>query len=190
MSLVVSPILPPVVLVGLMMAVETYAGRLKRDSAPSKDRGSLFAIYLIMGGGYAAAFGLLNTRHVPGPRLDAAAVLAGAVIAVCGMGLRLWAVRTLGQYFTYVVKVTPDQKVVDTGPYRLIRHPSYTGGLLAGIGIGLSMGYAATAAIIGITSFLAYLIRLLVEERALAETIGEPYRAYMARTKRLVPFLW
>jgi protein-S-isoprenylcysteine O-methyltransferase Ste14 len=189
-SPVVSPILPPAVLVVLMMAVEAYAGRLRRESAPSKDGGSLFAIYLIMGGGYAVAFGLFNAHRVPGPRLEAGGVLVGMAVAIGGMALRLWAVRTLGQYFTYVVKVTPDQKVVDTGPYRLIRHPSYTGGLLTGIGIGLSMGYAATAAIIGVTSFLAYLVRLRVEERALADTIGEPYRAYMARTKRLVPFVW
>jgi protein-S-isoprenylcysteine O-methyltransferase len=188
--LFVSATLPPVILVVLMMAMEAYAGRQRREGAPSQDGGSLFAIYLIMGGGYAASFYLFTSHRVPGPWLGAAAVLTGVAISLSGMALRIWAVRTLGQYFTYVVKVTPDQKVVDTGPYRLIRHPAYTGGLMTGIGIGLSMGYAATAAIIGLTSFLAYLIRLNVEERALAAGIGEPYRAYMARTKRLIPYLW
>jgi protein-S-isoprenylcysteine O-methyltransferase Ste14 len=52
------------------------------------------------------------------------------------------------------------------------------------------MGYVSTAALIGLTSLAGFLFRLFVEERALAETIGEPYRAYMARTKRLVPFIW
>jgi len=181
---------PPLILVVLMMAMEAYAGRERRAEVASRDRGSLFALYLLVGGGYALAFGLFNSHRVPGPRLGVAAVVAGVGISLAGMALRLWAVRTLGQYFTYVVKVTPDQTVVETGPYRLIRHPSYAGALLTGIGIGLSMGYAATAAIIGATSLLAYLLRMRVEEKALAEGIGPPYRAYMARTRRLIPYLW
>jgi len=111
-------------------------------------------------------------------------------VAIAGIALRAWSVRTLGQYFTYVVKVSPDQKVVDTGPYRLIRHPSYAGGALTGVGIGLSMRYALGPAIIGGAMLASYLIRIAVEEPALAEGIGEPYRAYMARTKRLIPFIW
>ena len=61
--------------------------------------------------------------------------------------------------------------------------------LLTGIGIGLSLRFAA-AVTIGVTSFLGYWIRIAVEERALADAIGEPYRAYMARTRRLIPFIW
>jgi len=96
----------------------------------------------------------------------------------------------LGQYFTYAVKVSSDQAVVEAGPYRLLRHPSYTEGLLTVIGIGLSMGYALAPVILGGVTLAAYLVRIAVEERALAEGIGEPYRAYMTRTKRLIPFVW
>jgi protein-S-isoprenylcysteine O-methyltransferase Ste14 len=181
--------LVPIVLVAMMAAVELYAGRLRRSEVAARDR-SLFVLYALIAGGYGLAFSAWGRRVALGPALGDWALWAGAVVAVTGLGLRLWSVITLGQYFTYVVKVTPDQKVVDTGPYRLIRHPSYTGGTLTGIGIGLSLGYAGAPAIIGATSLLAYLIRIRVEERALAETIGEPYRAYMARTKRLVPFVW
>jgi len=104
--------------------------------------------------------------------------------------LRVWSVAVLGRYFTYVVQVSTDQQVVDTGPYRLIRHPSYTGALMMAGGIGLSLRHAWPPLLIVATSFTAYLIRMLVEEHALAQGLGEPYRAYMARTKRLIPFLW
>ena len=61
---------------------------------------------------------------------------------------------------------------------------------MTGIGIGLSLRFALAPLIIGATHLLGYSIRMAVEERALAEGIGEPYRAYMARTKRLIPFVW
>ncbi len=178
----------PAVLVLLLFAVEQYAGRLRRADAPSKDRGSLWAIYLLIGGGYGLGFALW--RHPPPPWLGAWATWAGAALAVAGLAFRVWAVATLGQYFTYVVKVSPDQKVVDTGPYRWLRHPSYTGALAAALGIALSMRYAWALALVGVPNFVGYAIRIFVEEKALAEGIGEPYRAYMRRTKRLIPFVW
>ena len=182
--------LTPLILVGLMMAMEAYAGRLTRAEAQQRDRGSLFAIYILQFVGFFAAFSLWARGRAPGPALGAWALWAGAAVAIAGIALRAWSVRTLGQYFTYVVKVSPDQKVVETGPYRLIRHPSYTGALLIAVGIALSLRYAWALPIVVLPNLAAYLIRIPVEERALAQGIGEPYRAYMARTKRLIPHLW
>jgi protein-S-isoprenylcysteine O-methyltransferase Ste14 len=182
--------LVPLLLVVTMMAMESYAGRLKRKDAERRDNGSLYVIYFLQIAGFGTAFGLWGSDHEPPPRLGPWALWAGAAVTLAGVALRVWSVRTLGQYFTYIVKVSADQKVVETGPYRLIRHPSYTGGLLAGIGIGLSMRYGLGPVIIGGAMLASYLIRIAVEERALAEGIGEPYRAYMARTQRLIPFIW
>jgi protein-S-isoprenylcysteine O-methyltransferase Ste14 len=182
--------LVPLVLVVLMMAGESYAGRLQRKDAERRDNGSLYVIYFLQLAGFGAAFGLWGSGHAPPPRLGAWALWAGAAVTVVGVVLRGWSVRTLGQYFTYIVRVSSDQQVVEAGPYRLIRHPSYTGGLLEGIGIGLSLRYGLGPVLIGGAMLASYLIRIAVEEKALAEGIGEPYRAYMARTKRLVPFVW
>lgn len=180
----------PYALVVLMMAVETYAGRLRREEAQTRDNGSLWAIYVLIALGYGLAFGLARGGQGPGPRLGEWATWAGVILALAGMALRVWSVATLGRYFTYVVKVSADQAVVETGPYRFVRHPSYSGALLTAIGIGLSLRYALAPLFAGGFSLIAYLIRIRVEERALAEGLGEPYRAYMARTKRLVPGVW
>ena len=182
--------LVPLALVAAMMVGEAYAGRLRRTDAEARDGGTLPVLYLLQGGGFFLAFALWGTTWVPGPRLGEWALWTGAAIALFGMALRAWAVRTLGQYFTYVVKVSTDQAVVDTGPYRLIRHPSYTGGTLMGVGIGLSLRYALGPVILGGAMLASYLIRMAVEEKALADTLGEPYRAYMGRTRRLIPFVW
>ena len=182
--------LVPLILVSVMIVVEIYASRLRRADAPTRDRGSLIAIWGLIGVGYWAAFALWGLARPPGPLLGAWALWSGAVAAAAGIALRVWSIATLGRYFTYVVKMTPDQKVVETGPYRLLRHPSYAGAWLTGIGIGFSLGYALAPLIIGATQLAGYSIRMAVEEKALADGIGEPYRAYMTRTKRLIPFIW
>jgi protein-S-isoprenylcysteine O-methyltransferase Ste14 len=177
------------VLLAALAAVELYASRVRRTDAAPRVDWSLLPIVVLIGGGYGLAFSLV-ARGLAGPRLAAWAVWLGAVVFAAGAALRVWSVAVLGRYFTYVVQVSPDQPVVEAGPYRLVRHPSYTGGLLMGAGIGLATGRLyAPLAIVGL-NLAGYLIRIAFEERALAAAIGEPYRAYMARTKRLVPFLW
>jgi protein-S-isoprenylcysteine O-methyltransferase Ste14 len=80
--------------------------------------------------------------------------------------------------------------VVQSGPYRYIRHPSYTGALITLAGLGLALGnWLGLLALLGCMT-IAYGYRIKVEEAALVAALGEPYRLYMARTRRLVPFLF
>ncbi|MBS0332410.1 MAG: isoprenylcysteine carboxylmethyltransferase family protein [Proteobacteria bacterium] len=179
----------PMGLVSGVALVEIYASRRRRAGAQTRDRGSLLMILPLIGAGYAVGFGLWDAGPPP-PYLGLWALWAGAAVAVAGMALRLWSVATLGKYFTYVVKVSPDQAVVEHGPYRRIRHPSYTGGLMTAVGIGLSLRYAWAPLLIGLPNLAGYLIRIFVEEAALAQGLGAPYRDYMRRTKRLIPYVW
>ena len=113
---------------------------------------------------------------------------AGIAMAVIGMALRWYSVWFLGRSFTCEVAVRPDQEVVDTGPYRLIRHPSYAGGLLTVLGLVLCL--TNPLSLLGLLIAVAgYAYRIQVEERVLASRLGEPYVRYMRRTKRLIPFL-
>jgi protein-S-isoprenylcysteine O-methyltransferase Ste14 len=104
--------------------------------------------------------------------------------------LRRHCFHMLGASFTGVVHVVPGQEIVDRGVYRLIRHPSYTGSALAFIGIGLALGNWASLVILLGSCWMIYGYRVRVEERALLDILGEPYRDYMARTKRFIPFLF
>ncbi len=107
-----------------------------------------------------------------------------------GGGLRWWAILTLGRYFTFDVAVRASQPVVQSGPYRLIRHPAYSGTLLVLLGIGLALAnWASIAAILaGVLIGLRYRVR--VEEQALIDGLGQPYVDYMRHTKRFVPFIF
>jgi protein-S-isoprenylcysteine O-methyltransferase Ste14 len=114
----------------------------------------------------------------------------GAVIFVAGAALRLWAVRLLGHFFTYEIGIRSTHKIIENGPYALIRHPSYTGYLIMLLGAGLSCSswLFVTWAILSALSFLV--IRIYQEERMLVSHFGDQYREYQKRTWRLIPYLF
>ena len=116
--------------------------------------------------------------------------LAGGVVALAGLVLRRAAIHTLGRFFTVDVATYTDQRVVDVPPYRRIRHPAYSGSLLSILGTGLMLGHWLGLLLIALAGVVTFGYRIRLEERALLATLGEPYAAYMRRTKRLVPFLF
>jgi protein-S-isoprenylcysteine O-methyltransferase Ste14 len=116
--------------------------------------------------------------------------LVGICLMLLGSTLRWYSASILGRYFTFDVAIQSGQVLIEVGPYRYIRHPSYTGALLSLLGLGLALGnWAGLAASLSCMAF-AYAYRISVEEAALAEALGEAYRQYMRRTWRLVPFLF
>ena len=96
----------------------------------------------------------------------------------------------LGAFFTTTVAVAPEQTVIEAGPYRRIRHPSYTGFLLCLLGLGLTLtnNWLSLLVIMG-CALIGFGYRIQVEEAVLQERLGQPYQAYMRRTKRLIPFV-
>lgn len=123
-------------------------------------------------------------------RPGAVAFAAGMVVLLAGLVLRGWSFKALGQYFTHTVMVSSDQPVIARGPYRVLRHPSYTGIILAAIGIGLASANWADLAGLLLLTLTALLWRIRIEEAALMTTLGDRYRAYAAQHKRLVPLVW
>lgn len=114
----------------------------------------------------------------------------GLALAAVGVAIRYRAVAELGDSFRTTVDVADGQSVVDTGPYRLIRHPSYAGLLLIAAGFGLASHTWPGLAVCVLFPLSAMLQRIHVEETELVEVLGDPYLAYRQRTKRLVPGLW
>jgi protein-S-isoprenylcysteine O-methyltransferase Ste14 len=86
------------------------------------------------------------------------------------------------------IRVHAGQTVIEVGPYRYIRHPSYTGALITLVGLALG-NWAGLLALLDCMG-AAYAYRISVEEAALVAALGEPYKEYMRRTRRLVPFLF
>jgi protein-S-isoprenylcysteine O-methyltransferase Ste14 len=108
---------------------------------------------------------------------------------IIGIIIRQWSIYVLGRFFSSTVAIQKNQKVVDNGPYRLIRHPSYTGILISLIGFGLALQSWAATLLIIIIFAVAYGYRIQVEEKTLTSELGDEYIEYSKKTKRLIPYI-
>ncbi|HEY8815863.1 MAG TPA: isoprenylcysteine carboxylmethyltransferase family protein [Candidatus Dormibacteraeota bacterium] len=167
------------------------AYRLRRipSDATKRDAGTRFwlisSVWATVVAGIGLAYGFQDAAI---GRERTEIFVAGLILMIAGMALRWYSIRVLGASFTMDVATRPSQAVVQSGPYRRIRHPSYTGALLTLLGILVCcVNFASLAALA--LALAGYALRIRVEERALATQLGSPYRDYMRRTKRLIPFL-
>jgi protein-S-isoprenylcysteine O-methyltransferase Ste14 len=166
--------------------------RPQRDPTAHKaDRGSFVVMSVVVGGGVIVACVLAavwTAATIPWfrPQLT----VAGIVIILLGSALRWWAIFTLGPYFTFEVAVRSTQSVVQSGPYRFVRHPSYTGILIMLLGVGIALTNWASIVVILVCGLTGLLYRVRVEERALVEALGQPYVDYMRHSKRFIPFVY
>lgn len=155
-----------------------------------RDRGSL-AVGSVSGvSGVALAFLaplLLPVASIPGQPL--LLFSAGIAVVILGIAWRWYAILTLGRYFTAAVIIQQQQPVVQHGPYRLIRHPSYSGVLVIVVGIGLMTGNWVSLCAITTSFLISVLYRIPIEEQELRRSL-EKYEEYMQRTKRLIPFIY
>ena len=117
-------------------------------------------------------------------------VVLGCAVGVGGLALRWWAIRTLGAQFTRELQVRADHELVARGPYRTLRHPSYTGAILMFVGVGIGLGNALSLALCLVLPAIGYLERIPREEALLRSELGDRYAVYASRTRRLVPGIY
>jgi protein-S-isoprenylcysteine O-methyltransferase Ste14 len=156
-----------------------------------EDQGSLLVVLASVVVGLAGGFALAADLHesaIPDGRWPTFVV--GLLLMCSGIAIRQWSVALLGQFFTIDVRVHPDQTVVERGPYRWVRHPSYTGLIMTFVGIGLALGNWAALLMLAVVPTAGLVVRIRFDERALLDGLGEPYRRFAAGRPRLVPGLW
>ena len=116
--------------------------------------------------------------------------LAGLALFLVGLVIRWAAIIHLGRFFTVNVAIAEDHRLITTGPYRYVRHPSYSGSLLLFLGLGLcTLNFYALVAIF-LPICAAFLWRIHVEETALRAAFGDRYKSYAAKTRRIIPWVY
>lgn len=185
--------LPPIYLLFFYWMFETYVSLSRRSQQPERDltdQGSLQLIWRVVG--VCVLITLLGVHLLPQWqwRIPEWFHHLSVGIFLIGLSWRWHSILYLGKYFTVDVSVMPRQPVIDTGPYRWIRHPAYLGSLLMFIGTGLTFAHPLSLVFMIGPPIAVFLHRIRIEEALLAKKLGAPYQQYMARTKRLVPFVY
>jgi len=112
----------------------------------------------------------------------------GLLGTLAGMGTLVWARQTLGANWSQTVSAKEDQELITDGPYGLVRHPMYAGGLLASLCSAVVAGgpFVLTTLILG----PLFLWRVGAEDTLMRRQFPEAYPAYVQRTRKLIPFIW
>ena len=161
-----------------------------RVKGQRQDRFSMLAIVVGVTAGIFAAF---SGAHIAATRIAAPGELVvglGIVLIWSGIAMRIWSVRTLGRYFRITVTTQDDHRLIDTGPYRRLSNPSYTGAMLTMSGIGLAMGNWASLAAMILLPMIGFVWRIRVEEASLRARFGAEFDAYRKARWALIPPLW
>ncbi|MEY2479266.1 MAG: hypothetical protein QOI04_193 [Verrucomicrobiota bacterium] len=168
----------------------TATRRSRSGTGKKQDKSTLRVVWLVIL--ISVAAGIFVAEYCPATALPYArsSAFAGVALFVVGLLLRWWAIITLGRFFTVDVTIEKDHELVERGPFRIVRHPSYTGVLLAFVGFALSLGNWGALLVVILPISVAFIHRMNVEEDALSRALGPQYTDYMRRTKRLVPFIY
>jgi protein-S-isoprenylcysteine O-methyltransferase Ste14 len=173
----------------LFETVMAVRQRLRVGGLPARDPSGLVLSAGIAGSIFAAVrLGRDGPLLWPGGRVWP--VVAGIALIALGIALRAWSIATLGRFFQYHIEVQAEHRVVADGPYRYVRHPSYTGLALVLAGIAVATGDVLSLAVVAVLGGAALAVRIHAEERQLIHALGAHYERSAAQPKRLVPGVW
>lgn len=174
----------------LVSEIALMLAKRSKSSDGGKDRSTLPLLWLVIGVSIWAAFfvrAAFPQGRLPHPQIF---YIIGLILFVLGLIVRWVAIIHLGRFFTVNVAIAEDHQLITTGPYRYVRHPSYTGTLLIFLGFGLCMLNIFSLAAVFLPIAAAFLWRMHVEEAALRDAFGDRYRLYASHTRRLIPLVW
>ena len=176
-------------LYGLFEVFMNLRQRGRGRVSSSGDKGSLWLLYGLITLGYALSFSIGATKTGRVYPWNTFFVIGMALIAI-GLMVRIHSILTLKQFFTYSVAKVENQRIIETGLYKFIRHPGYLGQLMIFFGISISVSNWLSVLLMMVPVTVGYLYRIQVEERFMLKEMGEDYLDYRSRTKKIIPMIY
>lgn len=171
------------------MQFRSLGNLIRGRSGRLAERWSLAVVLLAVIGGFVGGIKLAQ-GHSGQIRAGAWPLfVAGLMLMAAGIAIRWWAIGVLGRFFTPDVRIRSDQTVVERGPYRWVRHPSYSGLIICFVGLGLALSNWLSLVVLFVVPFVGLEVRMNAEERALLTSLGDDYRRFCATRPRLFPRL-
>lgn len=160
--------------------------KIKQDE--TKNRGDKKSLELIFVSSLLSiAITLIDWAYFHFLPVKVANLFLGLIFMLSGLLFRIWAIKTLGKFFTTRVEFKKDHKLITVGPYKYFRHPSYTGAFIVFLGVPFIFGSVVGLILTFLCMIIAYKHRINAEEKVLKQGFGQHYEKYMESTFGLVP---
>ena len=163
--------------------------RRKRKIIKSGDKRSIWILAIFIAIGYSLSFSIASTKIGRIYHWDIFFII-GAILAISGLIIRINSILTLKQQFTYTVTTIENHELIETGLYKIIRHPGYLGQLIIFLGISTSLSNWLSILTMIISVSFGYIYRIKTEESFMIAQMGAKYIDYQKRTKRLIPMVY
>jgi len=161
----------------------------KREISLSGDKASIWVLTISITIGYWLSFIIAATKIGRIYHWNTFFII-GSILVLAGLIIRVTSILKLKQQFTYTVTRIEDHELIETGLYKIIRHPGYLGQLIIFLGISTCLSNWLSIILMIIPVLLGYLNRINVEEKFMVEQMGQRYLDYQKRTKRLIPTIY
>ena len=173
-------------LYGIFEAVMSLMQRRRSKVSKAGDKGSVWVIYLVIAIGYTGSFLVGSTETGRIYHWDTFFAIGG-ILVILGLIIRISSILILNKHFTYSVALIENHELIETGLYRVIRHPGYLGQLIIFMGIATTLSNWLSIVFMMLPVLIGYIYRINVEEKFLIEQMGTKYLEYQKRTDRLIP---
>lgn len=176
-------------LYGLFEIIMSRRQKTKGKISKSGDRGSIWLLTISITTGFWLSFIIASTK-IGRIYHWTTFFVVGSFLVLTGLIIRVISIMKLRQQFTYTVTKIENHELIETGLYRTIRHPGYLGQLIIFLGISVCLSNWISILLMIVPVLLGYLNRMNVEEKFMAEQMGQKYIDYRKRTKKLIPMLY
>ena len=177
------------ILYGLFEIFMSSRQQEKREISKSGDKGSVWLLTILISIGFWLSFIIASTKIGRIYHWNTF-FLIGSCLVITGLIIRVISIFKLKQQFTYTVTKIENHELIETGLYKIIRHPGYLGQLIIFLGISASLSNWISIILMIIPVLLGYLNRINIEEKFMIEQLGQKYLDYQKRTKRLIPAIY
>jgi protein-S-isoprenylcysteine O-methyltransferase Ste14 len=175
---------------GIFEFINGIVNKIKSGSSANKDRGSRIILNITIDLGFFISFLLFIVQKSVIFQDNIISEIIGILIFLSGIIIRFISIISLKSQFSYSVNILNNHKLINTGVYHMVRHPSYLGLILILSGISILMNNWICIIVMIVPNLIAIIYRIKIEESALIEKFGQEYIDYIKRTKCIIPLIY
>ena len=181
---------PIIILIGTLAMFLTQPAFSLEETRNNKHTDKYSIVFILTASAVSVGSSLIEWAYFSDQSSNLFLTILGILMIIIGLIIRITAINTLGKFFTATARTTNEHLLITSGPFSIMRHPSYAGAILVITGVPVLLNNLITFFSTILLLFFAYDFRIKSEEKVLISTFGEKYLQYSLKVKKIVPHLW